>query len=172
MPKSKSDISNTAVRIFLEKVGIAYDHERGFEKYSKKKHFPEVRNFFNNTCCLCGVDGSTHELEQDHLVPINKSQLGLHAWGNIVPVCKDCNSKKADEDWKTYLNEVSTVTAGARETRLKLFIRSYRYEPDLTPIGDAVEELYEESGEIIDKLIALKLSRASRRMGLRADPKE
>jgi hypothetical protein len=118
------------------------------------------------------VDGSTHKLEQDHLVPINKSQLGLHAWGNIVPVCKDCNSKKADEDWKTYLNEVSTVIAGARETRLKLFIRSYRYEPDLTPIGDAVEELYEESGEIIDKLIALKLSRASRRMGLRADPKE
>jgi 5-methylcytosine-specific restriction endonuclease McrA len=172
MPRSKSDISNTAVRIILEKIGIAYDLERGFEKYSKKKHFPEVRNFFNNTCCLCGVDGSTHKLEQDHLVPINKSRLGLHAWGNIVPVCKDCNSKKADADWKTYLNEVSKVDAVAREARLDFFIRNYRYEPDLTPIADAVEELYEESGEIIDKLIGLKFSRASRRMGFRTDPKE
>ncbi len=79
MPRSKSDISNTAVRIILERIGVAYDDERGFEKYSKKKHFPEVRKFFANQCCLCGANGAEHNLEQDHLVPINKSKLGLHA---------------------------------------------------------------------------------------------
>lgn len=165
MPRSKSDISNTAVRIILERIGVAYDDERGFEKYSKKKHFPEVRKFFANQCCLCGADGAEHNLEQDHLVPINKSKLGLHAWGNIVPVCKDCNSKKADEDWRVYLRKIDEGHAVAREKRLELFIQNYRYQPDLTPISDAVEELYEESGEIIEKLIALKFSRASRRMG-------
>lgn len=155
------------MRIILEKIGIAYDSERGFEKYSKKKHFPEVRDFFDNRCCLCGADGSEHKLEQDHLVPINKTRLGLHAWGNIVPVCKDCNSKKADDDWKAYLRKISESDAAEKTNRLELFIQNYRYQPDLTPVGDAVEELYEESGEIIDKLIALKFSRAARRMGFK-----
>src|SRR5438445_8889606 len=40
---------------------------------------------------------------QDHLIPTNKTSLGLHAWGNIVPACADCNGKKQGSDWRDFI---------------------------------------------------------------------
>ena len=80
-------------------MGVAYDQERGREPYKKAKHFKTVREFFGDRCRYCGVEFLTTPAVEDHLVPTNQTDLGLHAWGNIVPACRECNAKKQGRDW-------------------------------------------------------------------------
>lgn len=35
-------------------------------------------------CCYCGFPIGEKTLSQDHLVPMNKARLGLHAWDNVL----------------------------------------------------------------------------------------
>jgi hypothetical protein len=157
MAKGISDVSNFAVRIFLQEMGKFHDQAKGFPVYSKK-HFSEVKEFFGNECCFCG--DSESKLTGDHLVPINKTALGLEAWGNIVPACGDCNSTKHSKEWEVFLADVAGGLHEERHSRIKGFIAKYDYSPDIDSIRIAVEELYEESGGIVLELIRLKTSRA------------
>jgi hypothetical protein len=43
MPRSQSDLSNTAIRIFLQDVGAFYDAERGLEPF--RRQFDKSRRF-------------------------------------------------------------------------------------------------------------------------------
>jgi len=104
MARSKSDISNSALRIFLQDVGKFYDTERGYEPFIPKKNQKiELLEYFNFECCYCSNVIDVKSLSQDHLIPMNKISLGLHSWGNVVPCCKDCNNKKHQKPWKDYL---------------------------------------------------------------------
>lgn len=157
MAKGISDVSNFAVRIFLQKMGEAHDRSKDFSPYSKKD-FKKVKEYFNNECCFCG--NNQIKLTGDHLVPINKTSLGLEAWGNIVPACSDCNSQKHSKDWVSFLLNVSGSLGKQRRKKIEEFIDKYQYSPDVDAIRIAVEELYEESGAIVLELIRLKTSRA------------
>ena len=33
---------------------------------------------------------------------MNRTAVGLHAWGNIVPACKLCNDAKAGNAWDAH----------------------------------------------------------------------
>ena len=104
MARSKSDISNTALRIFLQEVGRFYDEARGFEKFGpRKKQKEELLNYFDNQCCFCGKEIDVKTISQDHLVPMNKTSLGLHSWGNVVPCCQNCNNEKQQRPWDEFL---------------------------------------------------------------------
>ncbi len=47
MARSKSDIANSAIRIFLQKVGIFYDEARGFKKFvPNNKQKEELLKYF------------------------------------------------------------------------------------------------------------------------------
>jgi hypothetical protein len=159
MTKGISDISNTAVRIFLQEMGKAYDIERKLPPYSKK-HFTEVKGFFQNTCCFCGIDGTSTRLIADHLVPINRTSLGLEAWGNLVPSCGNCNEKKHKRDWIEFLKEVAGEDFQTKKDIIQEFVQKYHYSPNHESISLAVEELYEESGAIAMQLVLVKLRRA------------
>lgn len=55
-------------------------------------------------CIYCGLLATTW----DHLISLveNSELRGYgHQIGNLVPCCRDCNSKKGAKDWKTYLRE-------------------------------------------------------------------
>ena len=39
----------------------------------------------------------------DHAIPINREYLGEHKLGNLVPACRDCNSRKAGNDYREFL---------------------------------------------------------------------
>ena len=157
MAKGISDVSNFAVRIFLQKMGEAHDTSKDFSPYSKKD-FKEVKEYFNNECCFCG--NNQIKLTGDHLVPINKTSLGLEAWGNIVPACSECNSQKHSKDWVSFLFNVAGSLSKQRQKKIEECIAKYQYSPDVDAIRIAVEELYEESGAIVLELIRLKTSRA------------
>jgi hypothetical protein len=159
MPRGRPDIANTALRIFLQEMGAAYDEERGRTSYKGGKHFDEIKEFFGGKCCYCGTEfGSAVPAVQDHLIPMNKADLGLHAWGNIVPACQACNAKKQRQDWRDFIIERAGANAGERHARVKAYLEHYDYKPSFE-LRDIAEELYEEVGSIAMTLIAAKIKR-------------
>jgi 5-methylcytosine-specific restriction endonuclease McrA len=58
----------------------------------------------SGVCYYCGRKFKANELTMDHLVPIARG--GRSVAGNVVPACKDCNSKKKyllPMEWEEYL---------------------------------------------------------------------
>ncbi|MCD6292535.1 MAG: HNH endonuclease [Deltaproteobacteria bacterium] len=43
-------------------------------------------------CHYCGGRFPAHELTMDHIVPVSRG--GRSVKGNVVPCCKECNSRK------------------------------------------------------------------------------
>jgi hypothetical protein len=159
MPRGRADIANTALRIFLQEMGAAYDDERGFDRYQGAKHFSQIRSFFGDRCCYCGSDLAPGRTAQDHLIPMNKTSLGLHAWGNVVPACQECNAKKQGAEWHGYLVQRAGAQASERYQRVVEFVSEKRYKPDLASLRRVAEELYEEVGIISMTLIQAKIKR-------------
>jgi hypothetical protein len=159
MPRGRPDIANTALRIFLQEMGAAYDEERGRPPYRGGKHFEEIKQYFGGRCCYCDVEFSaTTPAVQDHLVPMNKVDLGLHAWGNVVPACQQCNAAKQRKDWRAFIIEHAGIHAGERHERVKAFLSEYGYQPSFE-LRKVAEELYEEVGSIAMTLITAKIKR-------------
>jgi hypothetical protein len=155
MARGRPDIANTALRIFLQEMGAEYDRERGLIPYRDGKDFATVKEFFDGNCCYCNAAPAT---AQDHLIPMNKSSLGLHAWGNIVPACSPCNAAKQGRDWKDFMIQQAGAEASDRYTRMQAFLGKYGYQPkgDLREVAEA---LYDEVGVIAMALIASKIRR-------------
>jgi 5-methylcytosine-specific restriction endonuclease McrA len=154
--RAQSDIANTALRIFLQEMGAAYDRQRGLVPY-ESKHFAEVRDFFRGRCCYCGTELEPSRIAQDHLVPMNKTGLGLHAWGNIVPACLDCNAKKQGREWHEFLVRRAGVDAAERYERVREFVTKYKYSPEANNLRNVAEDLYAEIGAVAMTLISTKV---------------
>lgn len=159
--RSKADIANSAVRILLQDVGRLYDERRGYEPFRGKNDLPAITSFFGDRCCFCGVEFQAgNGATLDHLVPMNKEECGLDAWGNVVPCCRGCNAQKQGKSWTKFIDQKasSRAVAADRKKRVRAFTRKYKYAPsfDLAPIAG---ELYAEVGAISKTLIDVKLDR-------------
>jgi 5-methylcytosine-specific restriction endonuclease McrA len=58
-------------------------------------------------CHFCGQKFPPAELTMDHLVPVGRG--GRSTRGNVVPACKECNSRKKyllPMEWDEYLNSI------------------------------------------------------------------
>jgi len=94
---------------------------------------------------------------------MNKADLGLHAWGNVVPACQPCNAKKQGGDWQDFIIERAGTQATERHARMKAFLAEYRDQPT-QHLRAVAEELYEEVGSIAMTLIDVKIKRVSASM--------
>lgn len=160
--KGKSDISNFAIRAFLQKVGEAYDTARKFEPFKPTtRQWKEVLSFFGNKCCYCNARLMPNDTTKDHLIPLNKESLGLHAWGNVVPCCGNCNRQKHSQNWNSFLKMRSGTTYTQRKKVIQAFQRKYRYDPDLN-IQTIAANLYEDVGEVAMTLVGLRFRQAER----------
>lgn len=160
MARSKSDISNSAIRIFLQNVGKFYDVTRGFEPFGpKKSQKEELLSIFDYKCCFCSKSLTVKTLSQDHLVPMNKTSLGLHAWGNIVPCCKDCNSEKQQKPWRQFTKKKAGQEAAQLISKIDSFVDSMYYDPSLD-LHDFAGNLYDDVGEVALTLINLRYKQA------------
>ncbi|MBS3733255.1 MAG: HNH endonuclease [Desulfobacterales bacterium] len=59
------------------------------------------RKCAKGVCHYCGRQVPPGELTMDHIVPIARG--GKSTRGNVVPCCKDCNTRKKDQlpmEWK------------------------------------------------------------------------
>ncbi len=58
-------------------------------------------------CYYCGRKFRPKELTMDHLIPVVRGGKSVHS--NLVPACKDCNSKKKyllPAEWEEYLGTI------------------------------------------------------------------
>lgn len=150
--------------MLLQSIGSFYDKSRGFSGFNKRgSEWVEVTKFFENRCCYCGQTLDSDNSTEDHLIPINKTSLGLHAWGNIVPCCRHCNKEKHFNDWvdfvKTKCNSEEECTR--RINKIKEFQERWRYNPNLK-LKDVAQNLYEDVGEVSAVLIKLRLEQAQK----------
>ncbi len=62
-------------------------------------------------CFFCNGQFHPKELTMEHIVPIIRG--GKSAKGNIVPACKECNSKKKHMvplEWEEYMEKIRKET--------------------------------------------------------------
>lgn len=163
MARTKSDISNSAIRIFLQDVGKFYDEARGFQPFiPRKPQKEELLAYFNYECCFCGCNITVKTLSQDHLIPMNKKSLGLHAWGNVVPCCRECNNEKQQKPWTDFLRlKCNNIIASEREKRINDFVKNKKYDPNLD-LHEYADNLYEDVGEVALTLIKLRYTQAEK----------
>ncbi|MEV6971785.1 HNH endonuclease signature motif containing protein [Hamadaea sp. NPDC051192] len=126
---------NRIVRLFLQDAGRQYDINRGHQPF--RQLTPSLRARFGDACAYCGSVGP---LVEEHLVPMNRKDAGLHAWGNIVPACKACNDIKSSKAW-TIHPKLDT----RRRQAITDYIDEYAYRPDVTELRIVLERLYELS---------------------------
>ena len=68
MPRTKSDIANSAIRIFLQDVGKFYDEERGLDPFRPKRgQKQELLEAFGHQCCYCGEPIDENSLSHTRL---------------------------------------------------------------------------------------------------------
>ncbi len=91
---------------------------------------------------------------------MNKANLGLHAWGNVVPCCKDCNNEKQQRPWREFLmDKAAPEHAEGRAKRIESFVESKQYDPSLD-LHEYADNLYEDVGEVAMTLIRLRYKQA------------
>ena len=142
-------------------VGRFYDEERGDSGFvPNKRQKEELLGFFDHQCCFCGRLIAVDSLSQDHLIPMNKEHLGLQAWGNVVPCCKDCNNDKQNWGWREFLaTQVKGNTLTARRAKIGDFVESRRYDLNLH-LHNYAGNLYEDVGSVAMTLIQLRYKQA------------
>jgi hypothetical protein len=167
MARSKSDISNHTIRIFLQMVGKYYDEKRGYKPFSKSgKNIRSLLKYFDNKCCFCCQSITEETVSLDHLIPTNKDYLGLHAWGNIVPSCAVCNDKKHNKNWEGYVQSLITVKDSIRNrniSRLNQYLVDMKYDPNLE-LKEIANNLYNDVGAVAQTLIHLRFKQAEEKI--------
>jgi len=134
---------NSVVRTVLSNLG---------DESFNAKDWKETKAYFGNKCAYCGA--SDKDLIQDHVIPINKDDLGEHKLGNIVPSCRSCNSKKSNQDYRKFCK-------GDSLARIEKYMESRGYIP-LTASEQKSEDIrtilskaHEEVRIVADKYIEL-----------------
>jgi len=142
-------------------VGKFYDEARGYSKFVPNiRQKEELLEAFDHQCCYCGRLVTVGTLSQDHLIPMNKDSLGLHAWGNVVPCCRDCNNTKQHASWSEFLKtQARGKTLKGRRNKIRSFVKNRRYDPNLQ-LAEYAGNLYEDVGKVAMTLIELRYKQA------------
>jgi 5-methylcytosine-specific restriction endonuclease McrA len=108
-----------------------------------------TKDYFGRQCAYCGAGG---DLVIDHIVPINRTFLGEHRLGNLVPSCRPCNASKASNDYREFLEgQPEKIEA----------IQRYMDSKNYVPLGDneqvamILKMAYEEVGIVADRYVAI-----------------
>lgn len=87
-----------------------YTDEKDIQREKAKARDLRHSQWWKRRCakCICHYCGKTvkaKELTMDHVVPVSRG--GKSTKGNVVPACKDCNTKKKQLmpiEWDKYIN--------------------------------------------------------------------
>lgn len=150
--------------MFLQEVGESYDRARSMKPFGGLKDRAEILKAFGGDCCYCATHLDGDNFSEDHLIGLNKSALGLHAWGNVVPSCRKCNKDKQGRGWREHLASVAVGREhDERASRIEQFQKQFRYSPNLQDaLREVADALYEEIGGVSLLLINLRIKRAER----------
>lgn len=137
---------NALVRNILSRLG---DEQFGAADWQA------VVEWFGAVCAYCGRSGP---LVMDHVVPINRQALGEHRLGNLVPACRDCNTRKGDRALGDFLARDPVRRAAIEAHMARHGYRPPGDDPELRRIVEMahrdVRQLSDRYVEIIDALRA------------------
>lgn len=145
----QSTAGNLAVRALLRLAGKEYDIKRNLQPFNSKVDFVKVLQFFDGACCYCGDSLEPKNREKDHLIPMNMTECGLHAWGNIVPSCRDCNREKHGQPWREYRTKIEKKYA----KKIDAFCQEYQYDFDAANFRQVVLALHKDVGKELSKRV-------------------
>lgn len=126
--RAKSDVANKLVSMFLHELSRKIS-ENWPLRVDGEKYEELVRKWFDNRCPYCSrnLAGTISVIE--HLDGMNRYRAGLHAPGNVLVACKNCNSEKRRDDslkvlslassgWESFLSHEGTRCAATCRTCL------------------------------------------------------
>lgn len=108
-----------------------------------------VVDAFGRACAYCGAEG---DLVMDHVVPINKQALGEHRLGNLVPSCRACNARKAERDFREFLDDDPI-----RIATIEAHMVSHGYEPigDHAQLRAIIDFAHQDVRNLADRYVAI-----------------
>jgi hypothetical protein len=134
------DAQNAFIRFILSRLGNESFDERDWQK---------TKAYFDNHCAYCN-DGAADQM--DHGVPINRSKLGEHRLGNVIPACKSCNTAKHQRDYREHLHEDFE-----RIERIETYMASQGYLPlgEEHHVKSIIEQAHKEVAALADRYIEI-----------------
>jgi hypothetical protein len=149
----------------LNDVGKFYDQARGYIAFEPTlPQTAAVLAHFSSECCYCGEPLQVDRVVWDHLIPVDKSALGLHAWGNVVPCCQCCLTTRQRRTWREFLVlRAGTGSAAARAASIERFVGDMRYDLNLN-LHPYADTLYEDIGAIATTLVQLRYKQAEQKL--------
>ena len=123
----------------------------GDETFSEKD-WQETKKYFDNRCAYCG---SEDKLVIEHAIPINKTMLGEHKLGNLVPSCHACNSKKASMTFEEFLADQPD-----KIQKIKQYMHLHGYKPLIqSPSSEKIslllEQAYSDTADVAKRYIRI-----------------
>ncbi|MCX6174129.1 MAG: HNH endonuclease [Ignavibacteriales bacterium] len=113
-----------------------------FDEYAEKKIDAILNELecFRNGKIYCVYCGKVEAQTWDHLFALvkNNEPSGYgHRYGNLVPSCKECNSKKGNKDW-AIANELINVNNPKQKSKVKRVISYHikKYPPNGKLVSD------------------------------------
>ena len=90
-----------------------FEDERSFKKEKQKARMLRNSQWWKRKrsagiCHYCNNKFTPKDLTMDHVIPIARG--GRTEKSNVVPCCKECNTKKRQllpTEWKEYMNSLS-----------------------------------------------------------------
>ncbi len=158
---TRQDASNAAVRAALTLLGerrdaavlgLAPGDLRG------KKIRTALAEEFGNRCAYCEkkLGGS---FDVDHLVPMNRTSLGLHMYGNLVPSCKPCNSAKKAKTLEDFIKDSGLPNGKRIQAKLEQRAAKFGADLDSKKVRQIIGDLYKLISDTIlkESEMALKI---------------
>jgi len=117
-----------------------------------ERDWSNTKEFFDNCCAYCG---SNEKLIMEHAIPINKTMMGEHKLGNIIPSCNSCNNKKGSKSYDDFLGEETD-----KIQKIEDYMQSKNYHPlNEDPKSEMISELlkmaYLETAEVSKRYIQI-----------------
>ncbi|MDO5706264.1 MAG: HNH endonuclease signature motif containing protein [Paracoccus sp. (in: a-proteobacteria)] len=120
----------------------------GDEQFSETQ-WQAIKDAFGQTCAYCGIKG---ELLMDHIIPINRTALGEHRLGNLAPSCRDCNSRKAEKDYRDFLTDAPERLAAIEAHMEKHAYRQIGKDEQIRAIIDLA---HQDVRHLADRYVAI-----------------
>lgn len=155
---NKQSTSNGFVRSLLTFIGEEQElRVRGVEpgELRGKKIRTSIIAEFKGRCVYCGKQmRDEKEMQVDHLISMNKGNVGLQIYGNLVLSCGPCNNEKADADFKVFLKKKNPSKAKEVIALLESRRKQYGANIDVSVIKPLVETAYTEIGALLEKRVS------------------
>ena len=121
------DAANTYVRMILSDVGRLAGG-------LSEAEWDHTREYFDGRCAYTGRELGPEDVVREHAVPINRTQCGVHAYGNVLPSSMEANAKKGGMHYVEFMKTV--VKDVGRLRKIERFVAETGYGERIAAFGD------------------------------------